>query len=138
MSRTRTSSRLTTCSLIEDGHAIRLEFVDSKGQPGAVELPFDQAQSIVMTLPQVLAKALQRRTQSRSSRYVFSLGRWSIESSDENSLIVTMATPDGFEVSFSIPFDACRAIGWALGHEGRAAAEPDSVCEPANERRLLN
>lgn len=133
-----TSSRLTTCSLVKNGHAIRLEFVDGEGQPVAVEFPFDQAQSIIMTLPQMLSKALQRRTQSRSSRYVFSLGHWSIESSDENGLILTMATPDGFQVSFAIPFDACRAMGWALGHEGRSATETDSANAPANERWLLN
>lgn len=138
MSRTMTSSRLTTCSLVKDGNAIRLEFLDGAGRPVAVEFPFDQAQSIIMTLPQMLSKALQQRTQSRSSRYVFSLGRWSIESSDDNNLIVTMATPDGFEVSFVIPFDACRAIGWALGHEGRSATETDGMAEPTNERRVLN
>jgi hypothetical protein len=138
MSRTMTSSGLTTCSLVKEGHAIRLEFLDGDGQPVAIEFPFDQAESIAMTLPQMLSKALQRRTQSQSSRYVFSLGRWSIESSDEKSLIVTMATADGFQVSFAVPFDACRAIGWALGREGRAATEHDSIGEEIDDRRVLN
>jgi hypothetical protein len=138
MSRTITSSRLTTCSLADEGRTIRLEFLDEGGQPVAVEFPFDQAQSIIMTLPQMLSKALQRRTQSQSSRYVFSLGRWSIESSDEKSLIVTMATPDGFQVSFAVPFDACRAMGWALGHEGRSVTEGETSAEPVDDRRLLN
>jgi hypothetical protein len=138
MSRTMTSSGLTTCSLVKEGHAIRLEFLDGDGQPVAIEFPFDQAESIAMTLPQMLSKALQRRTQSQSSRYVFSLGRWSIESSDEKSLTVTMATADGFQVSFAVPFDACRAIGWALGREGRAATEHDSIGEEIDDRRVLN
>ncbi len=86
----------------------------------------------------MLAKALQRRTHSASSRYVFTLGRWTIESSDENSLIVTLATPDGFQVSFAIPFDACRAIGWSLGHESRSAEDRDGAGEPIDERSLLN
>jgi hypothetical protein len=139
MSRKMTSSQLTTCSVVKDGRAIRLEFIDGEQQPVSVEFPFDQAESIVMTLPQMLSKALQRRTRSPSSRYVFSLGRWSIESSDEkSSLIVTLATDDGFQVCFAIPFDACRAIGWALGHEGRSATEHDSVGEPIDDQRLLN
>jgi hypothetical protein len=91
-----------------------------------------------MTLPRMLSKALQRRTQGQSSRYVFSLGRWSIETSDENGSILTMSTPDGFQVSFAIPFDACRALGWALGHEGRSATKTDGASEPASGRRLLN
>lgn len=139
MSRKMISSRLTTCGVVNDGRAIRLEFLDAEGRPVSVEFPFDQAQSIVMTLPQMLAKALQRRTRSPSSRYAFSLGRWSIESSEEkNSLIVTLATADGFQVSFAIPFDACRAMGWALGHEGRSATEQESIGEPGDGQRLLN
>ena len=134
-----TSSQLTTCSVVKDGHAIRLEFLDGEDQPVSVEFPFEQAQSIVMTLPRMLSKALQRRTRSPSSRYAFTLGRWSIESSDEkNGLIVTLGTDDGFQVSFVIPFDACRAIGWALGREGRSAAGPDSIGEPIDDQRLLN
>jgi hypothetical protein len=138
MSRKMTCSQLTTCSVVKDGRAIRLEFLDGEGQPVSVEFPFDQAESIVMTLPQMLSKALQRRTRSSSSRYAFSLGRWSIESSDEKSLIVTLATDDGFQVSFAIPSDACRAIGWALGHGGRSATERDSIGEPIDDQRLLN
>jgi hypothetical protein len=138
MARKLTSSRLTTCSLAKEGHAIRLEFLDGKGQPVSVEFPFDQAESIIMTLPQMLSKALQRRTQSASSRYVFTLSRWTIESSDENSLIVTLSTPDGFQVSFAIPFEACRAIGWSLGHESRSATERESASKLIDERPLLN
>jgi hypothetical protein len=139
MSRKITSSQLTTCSVVKDGQAIRLEFLDTEGQPVSVEFPFDQAESIVMTLPQMLSKALQRRTRSPSSRYVFSLGRWLIESSEEkNSLIVTLGTDDGFQVCFAIPFDACQAMGWSLGHEGRSAAEHDGIGEPIDDQRLLN
>jgi hypothetical protein len=136
MARKITSTRLTTCTLAKEGRAIRLGFLDGEGQPVAVEFSFEQAESIVMTLPQMLSKALQRRTQSPSSRYVFSLGRWLIESSDEQNLIVTLATGDGFQVSFSIPFDVCRTIGWSLGHESRTAAERDG--EPIDDCRLLN
>lgn len=91
-----------------------------------------------MTLPRVLSKALRQSTHGQSSRYVFSLDRWSIERSNENSLIVTLATADGFHVSFAIPFDACCAMGWALGHQGKSAIERDDFDQPAEERRLVN
>ena len=129
---------MTTCTIVKEGRAIRLEFVDGEGQPASVEFPFDQAESIIMTLPQMLSKALQRRTHSPSSRYVFSLGRWSIESCDASSLIATFSTTDGFQVSFSISFDACRAIGQALRQEGEGALEQDSSSRPAGDARLLN
>jgi hypothetical protein len=138
MSRIVTSSRLTTCSVVNDGSAIRLEFLDGDGQPTSIEFPFDQAESIIMTLPQMLSKALQRRTRDESSRYAFSLGRWSIESCDEKSLIATLCTADGFEVTFAIPFDACRAIGHALRHEGECGMEKENPAQSAGEPRLLN
>lgn len=132
------SRQLTACSIVKSGAAIRLEFLDGEGQPAFVEFPFDQAESIVMTLPRVLANALQRSTRDPSSRYVFSLGRWSIERNDDKSLIVTLGTDDGFHASFAIPFDACRSIGWALNHEGRPAVERDDVGRPVKEPRSLN
>ena len=117
------STRLTTCDTVKNGEAISLHFVDQAGRPVAIELPFAQAEAIVMTLPRLLSKALQSRTSSAASRYVFPLGQWFIESGNENCLIVTLATGDGFEVSFGVPFDACQAMGWSLEHEGRSASE---------------
>jgi hypothetical protein len=138
MSRSVISSQLTTCRVVKEGSAIRLEFLDGGGQAVSVEFPFDQAESIVMTLPQMLSKALQRRTRDRSSRYAFSLGRWSIEGCDEKSLIATLSTADGFQVSFAIPFDACRAIGHALRHQGECGMEQESLDQSMGEPRLLN
>lgn len=116
------SSGLTTCDSAEDGQTIRLDFLDEAGEPVSVAFPFRQAASVMMTLPRLLSKALRQQTRSDTSRYVFSLGRWSIESSDQPCLIMTLATDDGFEVSFGIPFETCRAMGWALKEEGRDAS----------------
>jgi hypothetical protein len=52
--------------VVEGGSAIRLEFLDDEGKPASVEFPFDQAESIVMTVPQVLSQALQWSTHSQS------------------------------------------------------------------------
>lgn len=67
--RTITSSRLTTCGLVEGGEAVRLGFVDTAGEPASIELPFDQAQCLVMTLPQMVSNALRQRTGSEEARY---------------------------------------------------------------------
>jgi hypothetical protein len=46
---------------------------------------------------------------------VFALGRWLLEGvEDHQSLILTLTTVDGFEVSFRIPHATCRALGWEL------------------------
>src|SRR5262249_49500220 len=43
------SSRLTTCRVAEDGADVRLEFINQSGKTVTVELPFDQAEAVVMT-----------------------------------------------------------------------------------------
>jgi hypothetical protein len=122
MTRGIISGALTTCDTTEDGQTIRLDFLDETGEPVSVAFPFRQAASVMMTLPRLLSKALQQQTRSDTARYVLPLGRWSIESSDQPCLIMTLITDDGFEVSFGIPFETCRAMGWALKEEGRKAA----------------
>jgi hypothetical protein len=138
MSRIVASTRLTTCGVVDEGRAVRLEFLDHDGQPVCVEFPFDQAESIVMTLPLMLSKALQQRTRDASSRYVFPLGRWSIESCSEKRFIATLCTEEGFQVSFAIPLHACRAIAQALRHEGEAGTAQDGHDQFTRELRLLN
>ena len=116
------SNRLTTCGVTADCETVELEFVDHSGSPVTTQLPLDQAEAVVMTLPHVLAYALKRRTGKPEARYVFGLGEWCIEDTrGEDSLIVTLKTTDGFEVSFGIPFQTCRALGFSLQHEANEA-----------------
>ncbi len=71
-----------------------------------------------MTLPRLLTQAVKAQTETDNSRYVFALGRWLLEGvEDHQSLILTLTTVDGFEVSFRIPHATCRALGWTLQHE---------------------
>jgi hypothetical protein len=124
------SSRLTTCRVAEDGADVRLEFVDQSGKSVAVELPFDQAEAVVMTLPRLLSRALRQRTGNDEARYVFSLGEWVVEGAKEHScLIATLKTENGFEVSFAMPLEACRSFGWTLQHEASDAIEARKIAE---------
>jgi hypothetical protein len=128
---TITSGLLTTCGVVNEGRAVRLDFLDSKGEPYSVEFPVEQVHSIIMTLPRMLSEAVQRRTQDQTSRCVFSLGRWTIESTQNSCLVVTFGTVDGFEVSFGIPFDTCVSLGSALRQEARSARE-----QPTTDRLM--
>jgi hypothetical protein len=56
------SQQLTTCHVTADGTNVRLEFVDRCGSVVTVELPFEQAEALVMTLPQLLVQALRQQT----------------------------------------------------------------------------
>lgn len=118
------SGHLTTCRVAEDGTDVRLEFIDQSGQTVVVELPLDQAEIVVMTLPHMLSNAVRRKTGNSDARYVFDLGEWVIESAKERScLIATLKTPNGFEVSFAIPPEAGRSLGWTLQQESSQALE---------------
>jgi len=65
---------------------------------------------------------VKQQTGDDEARYVFGLCEWAVESSADNTcLIVTLKTNGGFEVSFGIPFEACRSLGWIL-QDGAAQA----------------
>jgi len=95
-----------------------------------VELPLDQAEAVVMTLPRLLSRAVRQRAGNDEARYVFHLGEWVVEGAKEHScLIATLKTPNGFEVSFAMPLEACRSLGWTLQHEASDAIEARKIAE---------
>jgi hypothetical protein len=111
-------SKLTTCKALDDGETVKLEFLDEDGNPKSLLLSFEDAESIAMTSPRLLTQAVKAQTGQDNARYVFALGQWLLEGvEDHQSLILTLATVDGFEVSFRIPHATCRALGWSLQHD---------------------
>jgi hypothetical protein len=127
------SARLTTCDVLGDGKAIRLDLVDQSGADVSLQLPFDQAQAVAMTLPSLLTRALKSLTGNDTARYVFPLEHWTAERTDGgDGLLLTLATDDGFQVCFAIPAAACDGLGSTLvGHARDHAAQSDSADEPA-------
>jgi hypothetical protein len=90
-------------------------------------MPFAQAGALMMTLPHLLTKALKARFGEEGSRFVFPLGDWVLEGvADGRTVIVTLRTADGFEVSFAAPLDHCRSLASDLKREAAevAAAGP--------------
>ncbi len=120
------SGKLTTCDIVEGGHGIRLDFVDETGAPVSLRVPFDQAQAIAMTLPRILTRAVKSLTGSADARYVFPLGNWVVEKAKEqDGLMLTLTTPDGFEVSFGISPATSRVLGSALASRDDYSSEFD-------------
>jgi hypothetical protein len=127
----QTCSKLTTCQIAADGQAMRLHFLDGNGQPTFLELPHDQAQALVMTLPHLLTAALQIRTGNANARYVFPLEHWAFELADiENNVLLTLRTTDGFDTCFSVRPETCQQIGTALYSAADIAAEATPVTTP--------
>jgi hypothetical protein len=117
-------SALTTCHTVGDGEIVMLEFIDEEGRSITVRLTFEHAQSIAMTLPRLLTQAVKAQTGQDSARYVFPLGQWTLEGIEgEQSVILTLKTEDGFEVSFRMPPGASKSLGWSLQHEADQEAQ---------------
>lgn len=112
-------SMLTTCSVAPDGETLRLDLIDRAGDPVSLSLPFDQAHSLMMTLPQLLSFALKARTGDDTARYVFTLAQWRLEAATDARFIITFTTPDGFEASFCLGLEEC----WQLARALKADAE---------------
>jgi hypothetical protein len=121
------SRELTTCDVTRDGEVVRLKFIDTAGNAVVLSLPFAQAGALTMTLPHLLTKALRARFGNEGSRFVYPLGEWLLEGvAGGRSVIVTLRTTDGFEVSFAAPLDHCRSLASDLEREAAevAAAAP--------------
>lgn len=69
-----------------------------------------------MTLPGLLTQAVKAQTGRDNARYIFPLGQWLLEAAagDDQSVLLTLATLDGFQVSFKIPRSTGQALDWAL------------------------
>ena len=116
MTETEIDSRaLTTCTIAPDGKMISLGFTDASGQPVAVRLPLEQAGALAMTLPALIEQALRRQFRVDSLRFTFPLGSWAVEQSpDPGTNIVTLRTPDGFGVCFTVQRQQQNALGEAF------------------------
>jgi hypothetical protein len=102
---------LTALDVSTDGDYFRIGFKDSKGHPGSLTLPSECLNAFLMTLPRMVNLALQARHQDPSLRLVYQLGKFRTErSSDPKTVILTLATPDGFEVSFGLREDHLKGI----------------------------
>jgi hypothetical protein len=117
------SRELTTCDVALDGEVVRLRFIDTAGSTVVLSLPFAQAGALTMTLPHLLTKALKARYGVEGSRFVFPLGEWVLEGvADGRTVIVTLRTTDGFEVSFAAPLERCRSLAADLCREAAEVA----------------
>jgi hypothetical protein len=97
------------------GEIVELGFKDESGSPITLALPHQALGMLLMTLPRLIDMSLRQRTGDATLRHVYLVGDWRVETaSDGESLLLSLATPDGFAVSFCLPFDDARALGQSL------------------------
>ena len=97
------------------GQIVELGFKDASGRPITLALPHQALGMLLMTLPHLIEMSLRERTGDASLRNVYPVGDWRVEAaSDGKSLLLSLATPDGFAVSFCLPFDDAQRLGQVL------------------------
>jgi len=109
------ASALTTCAVIKDGDKISLGLMDQAGRAVEVDVSPPDASAIAMTIPRLLRAWLREKYQDPSLRHTFPLDTWHIEAESGGSqVIITLATGQGFEVSFRTAPETCRSLSSAL------------------------
>ena len=122
------AAELTTFEIEPDGSRCRMHVLDTGGRPGTLSLPSECLTKLIMTLPRMATQALRARHRDDSMRIVYPVDRMKLEqASVEGVLILTMATPDGFEVSFSLHAGDLLQIQQAIVPRGPAAERPHLV-----------
>src|SRR5436190_14632216 len=121
--------KLTHFSVCCSGRHVEVGFTDQTGEAVSLELPQECLSTLLMTLPRMIEMALRRRTGNPTLRQVYPLGDWQLHlGSEPHPMIISLATPDGFRVSFCAPFEQAAALGEALARpEQTEAAEPSPV-----------
>ena len=112
MSKSKTVTNFTSCEVSGDGSRIRLAYCDGSGSAQQLDISVEQAGSLAMTLPRLLSAALKARNHDSSLRFVFPLSEFNLEATAGSAdRILSLRTPDGFEVSFSISQETLAHIG---------------------------
>jgi hypothetical protein len=120
--------RLTNWTVITDGQYARLGFEDEAGRPCAISLPIGLLSALMMTIPRILREALQAQFADGSRRMIHALGDWRVEQAVEaDTAILSLATPDGFEVAFAVAAADAGRLGRLLRRFSELAATRTAV-----------
>jgi hypothetical protein len=95
--------QLTTFEVAPDGESVSIHVMDEQACPATLVLPTDCLNALMMTLPEMVRRCLQLRFRDPSMRVVYPVGSWELEQSPVSGVVMTLRTPDGFAVSFSLP-----------------------------------
>ena len=97
------ASRLTTCSVAADGTGVAIGVADEDGRESALILPTECLKALIMTLPDMMRRALRLQHRDPSLRLVYPVASWEIElSTQPGTFILTLRTADNFHVSFAL------------------------------------
>lgn len=106
--------KLNRFETADNGSSIKILVEDAAGRPVSLSFPIECLTSLIMTLPGMVTAAVQHQQKDPTLRVTFPLEQFEVElSPDLETRILTLRTPDGFAVSFSLSEEQCRGIGCA-------------------------
>jgi hypothetical protein len=119
------AAALTTFVVSPDGSMISINVTDEDSRPGSLVLPAECLRALIMSLPEMMQRALRLRYHDPSLRLVYPLGSWRLETSTEpGKLILTLSTSDGFEVRFAVTADELKQFANAAKRARHATGSP--------------
>jgi hypothetical protein len=96
-----------------DGSAVRLIVEDAAFQHVGIVLTVEAVTALLMTLPKMASSMLQHAHKDPAMRVTYPLSHFKIELSSAGTRILTIGTPDGFNVAFSLTDEISRELGEA-------------------------
>lgn len=112
--------RLINFETAADGTAVRLIIRDAAGEILGIILTIDALSSLLMTMPTMASSAVKRAHGNPLMRITYPAEEFQIESGPDDLRILTIGTPDGFNVSFTLTEELSCELGEAhLGASGQ-------------------
>jgi hypothetical protein len=105
--------RLINFETASDGAAVRLIIEDISGGTLGIVLSVNVLTALLMTLPAMASSAARRANDDPSVRITYPLREFQIELTPDHLRILTIGTPDGFSVSFSLTEELSQELGEA-------------------------
>jgi hypothetical protein len=104
--------RLINFETATDGTAVKLVVCDVANRKIGIILTMTLS-ALLMTLPAIVSSAVKRAHNDPSMRITYPLREFEIELGPDNLRILTIGTPDGFTVSFSLTEELSQELGKA-------------------------
>ncbi|HEU0059756.1 MAG TPA: hypothetical protein VFR19_07760 [Hyphomicrobiaceae bacterium] len=106
---------LTHCDVCCSGQHVEIGFTDHAGKPGVIYLPHESLSALLATLTAAVEEASERRTGAAGVQLVHPLVDWGLDrNGDDQSIVLTLRAPDGFDVSFRAAAPLASALSEAL------------------------
>jgi hypothetical protein len=105
--------RLINFETATDGTAVRLLVDDVAGRTVGIIFTIETLSALLMTLPTMATSAIKRAHNDPAMRITYPATDFRIELSPGNVRILTIGTPDGFSVSFSLTEEFSQELGEA-------------------------